>query len=172
MLEAWNNLTKHSSRYGDKSTPSICSQLWTANRRHTYWNVWSHYAKLPPQPVRYWCPLWQILQSPIYKKFSNHLWQRQQTFSNRLERNIQGKIYDLPSVESLVKYFHEDAGYPVCSTWITAIKAGKFKTWPGLTYRNARRYWPSADETLKGYMVQTRQNVLETHVDRKSVVRL
>ena len=31
-----------------------------------------------------------------------------------------------------------------------------------MTYRNARRYWPSADETLKGHMVQNHQNVCST----------
>ena len=32
--------------------------------------------------------------------------------------------YDLPSIESLIRYFHAAAGYPVCSTWLTAISAG------------------------------------------------
>ena len=70
--------------------------------------------------------------------------------------------YDLPSVEAFVKYFHTAAGYPVRSTWLTAIKAGNFKTWPGLTYNNVRHYCPSSDETLKGHMVQTRQNIRST----------
>ena len=82
----------NTSRYGDRSTRSLCIQLWTANWRHAYWNVWSHYAKLPPQSVTDWCPLWQRLQSPVNKKFSNNLLQIKQTFSSRLERNRQGKI--------------------------------------------------------------------------------
>ena len=48
------------------------------------------------------------------------------------------------------------------STWLMAIKAGHFKTWPGLTYNNACRYCPSVVETLKVHMVQTRQNVRST----------
>ena len=32
--------------------------------------------------------------------------------------------YDLPSVESLICYFHAAARYPVRSTWLTAIGAG------------------------------------------------
>ena len=72
--------------------------------------------------------------------------------------------YDLPSVEALVKYFHAAAGYPMRSTWLTAIKAGNFKTWPGLTYNNARRYCPSAGEFIKGHMVQTRKNVRSTKI--------
>ena len=66
--------------------------------------------------------------------------------------------YVLPSVESLFKYFHAAAGYPVRSTWLTVTKAGKIKTWPVLTYNNARQYCPFTFETTKGHMVQTRQN--------------
>ena len=70
--------------------------------------------------------------------------------------------YDLSSVEALVKYFHTAAGYPVRSTWLTAIKAGYFKTCTGLTYKNACWYFTSTDETLKGNMIQNRQNVRST----------
>ena len=34
--------------------------------------------------------------------------------------------YDLPSLEALVRYMHAAAGFPVKSTWIKAIKKGKF----------------------------------------------
>ena len=59
--------------------------------------------------------------------------------------------YDLPSVEDLVIYFHAAAGFPVRDTWIKAIKAGNYESWPGLTYINATKYCPSADETIKGH---------------------
>ena len=45
--------------------------------------------------------------------------------------------YDLPSVRALIRYFHEAAGYRVCSTWLNAIGAGNYSTWPGLTLINA-----------------------------------
>ena len=32
--------------------------------------------------------------------------------------------YNLPSVAALIHYFHAAAGYPVRSTWLTAISAG------------------------------------------------
>ena len=70
--------------------------------------------------------------------------------------------YDLPSVEALVRYLHAAAGFPVKSTWLDAIKAGNFASWPGLTYRNASKYCPSSDETIQGHMAQTRQNVRST----------
>ena len=67
--------------------------------------------------------------------------------------------YELPSVEALVIYFHAADGYPVRDTWLKAINAGNYDSWPGLTYINATKYCPSADETIKGHMVQTRQCV-------------
>ena len=65
--------------------------------------------------------------------------------------------YDLPSAEALVIYFHAAAGYPVRSTWLRAIEAGKFVSFPGLTLANAKRFCPSADKTIKGHLVQERQ---------------
>ena len=47
--------------------------------------------------------------------------------------------HDLPSIGSLIRYLHAAAGFPVKSTWLAAIKAGNFSTWPGLTYANASR---------------------------------
>ena len=67
--------------------------------------------------------------------------------------------YDLPSVEALVAYFHAAAVYPVRDTWLKAIKAGNYDSWPGLAYINTTKYCPLSDETIKGHMVQTRQGV-------------
>ena len=60
---------------------------------------------------------------------------------------------------ALVRYFHAVAGYPVRYTWLNDIKSGNYASCPGLTYNNASQYCPSADETIKGHMVQTRQGV-------------
>ena len=68
-------------------------------------------------------------------------------------------VYDLPSVEALVIYFHAAAGYPVQDTWLKEVKAGNYELWTGLTYNNATIYCPSAYETIKGHMVKTRQGV-------------
>ena len=70
--------------------------------------------------------------------------------------------YDILSVAALVQYFHAAAGYPVRFTWLNAIKAGNYSSWTGLTYKNVSRYFPSADETIKGHMVQTRQGARST----------
>ena len=66
---------------------------------------------------------------------------------------------DLPSMGALVGFYHACAGFPVKQTWLKAIKAGNFNSLPGLTYSNATRYCPDADETIKGHLAQQRQNV-------------
>ena len=65
-------------------------------------------------------------------------------------------------MEALVVYFHAAAGYPVRDTWLKAIKAGNYDSWPGLTYINTTKYCPLADETIKSHMVQTLQGVRST----------
>ena len=66
-------------------------------------------------------------------------------------------VYDLSSAEALVIYFHAAAGYPVRSTWLRAIEAGNFASFPGLTLANAKRFCPSANETIESHLVQERQ---------------
>ena len=65
--------------------------------------------------------------------------------------------YNLPSVEALVRYLHAAAGFPVKSTWLTAITDRNYDTWPGLTLKNANKYFPESKETLKGHIVQSRK---------------
>ena len=71
--------------------------------------------------------------------------------------------HDLPSVGALVHYLHAAAGLPVKSTWLAAIKAVNFSTWPGLTYTNASRYCPNSEETTKGHLTQAKQGIRSTN---------
>jgi hypothetical protein len=42
-------------------------------------------------------------------------------------------VYNLPSIGQSVRYLHAAAGFPVEESWIKAIKAGNYNTWPNLT---------------------------------------
>ena len=68
--------------------------------------------------------------------------------------------YDLPRVAALVRYFH--AGFPVQSTWLNAIGAGNYPSWPGLTLTNATKYCPYAKATIMGHLFQKHQGVRPT----------
>ena len=62
---------------------------------------------------------------------------------NAKQNNLRAySVYDLPSVEDLVQYFHAAAGFPVRTTCLKAIKVGSYRTWPGLTLDNATSYCP------------------------------
>jgi hypothetical protein len=69
---------------------------------------------------------------------------------------------DLPSIGALVGFYHACLGFPVKQTWLDAIKAGNCDTFEGLTYSNAAKYCPDADETIMGHLAQQRQNVRST----------
>jgi hypothetical protein len=66
--------------------------------------------------------------------------------------------------EKSVRYLHAAAGFPVKESWIDAIKAGNYTTWPGLNVKVVNRYFPESDETQKGHMKKQRQNVRSTNV--------
>ena len=70
--------------------------------------------------------------------------------------------YDLPSIEAPIRYFHAAEGYPVRSTRLKAISAGKYSSWPGLTLTKATKYCPSATATITGHLVQEIQGVRPT----------
>jgi hypothetical protein len=62
----------------------------------------------------------------------------------------------------LVGFYHACLGFPVKQNWLNAIKAGNCDTFEGLTYSNAARYCPDANETIMGHLAQQRQNVRST----------
>ncbi len=71
-------------------------------------------------------------------------------------------MYDLPSVNQTIKYLYAAAGYPVKDTWVKAINAGNYTTWPGLTATAVRKHFPESDETQKGHMKRQRQGLRST----------
>jgi hypothetical protein len=65
--------------------------------------------------------------------------------------------YDLLSISQTVKYHHAAAGFPVADTWINAIKAGNYNTWPTITPSTVQRHFPESDETQKGHVREYNQ---------------
>ena len=59
---------------------------------------------------------------------------------------------------------HAVCGYPVKSTWLKAIKAGNYCTWPGLSAKAkaVEEYSPKSDETQQGHMKGLRQGLRST----------
>jgi hypothetical protein len=75
---------------------------------------------------------------------------------------FEPRSLDLPSIDTLVGFYHACLGFPVKQTWLNAIKAGNCDTFKGLTYSNAARYCPDAKETIMGHLAQQHQSVWST----------
>ena len=99
--------------------------------------------------------------------YVTYMYGENQAMAMAVETTKSGKPFDprsvdLPSIGALVGFYHACAGFPVKHTWLKAIKAGNYDSLPGLTYANAARYFPNANETIKGHLAQQRQNVRST----------
>jgi hypothetical protein len=70
--------------------------------------------------------------------------------------------YDLPCISSLVRLHHAFASNPVPSALFATIKAGNYKTFPGLTLHNAMKHCPSSEATIKGHLKQMCQALHST----------
>ncbi len=69
---------------------------------------------------------------------------------------------NLPSMVTLVGFYHVCLGFPVKQTWLKAIKAGNCNSFDGLTYSNVARYCPDADKTIMGHLAHQQQNLCST----------
>jgi hypothetical protein len=61
-------------------------------------------------------------------------------------------------------YFHAAAGFPVKETFLDAVRAGNYATWPGLTTTLIAKHFPDSDKTQKGHMKGQRKGVRSTRV--------
>ncbi len=76
--------------------------------------------------------------------------------------------YNLLSISQTVRYHHTSTGFPVADTWIKAIKAGNYNTWPTITLATVRRHFPESNETQKGHIKKQHQGVRSTRVLAKT----
>ena len=73
------------------------------------------------------------------------------------------RAYDLPSTKKLIEYLHCTVGSPVKSTFLRAVKAGNFRSFPGLSAENVARYCPTnATPTVMGHLTQVRKGLQST----------
>ena len=74
--------------------------------------------------------------------------------------------YTQSTMADLATYLHACAGYPVTTTWISAIQAGNFRSWPHLSAHSGpawiRKHLPKQITTTMGHMKATRQNSRST----------
>jgi hypothetical protein len=77
--------------------------------------------------------------------------------------NLAQIIQRLRTKEQLVEYLHQTAGHPVEKTWLAAVKAGEYATWPGLTCELEANHLQNTEETAMGHLHKRRQNIRSTN---------
>ena len=70
-------------------------------------------------------------------------------------------VYDLLSIKPAIRYLHAVSCFPTIHTWIKAIIAGNYNTWPFLTVKNVNKYFFSG----------VRRNTERPHAKSKAGVR-
>ena len=96
------------------------------------------------------------------KEKGEMLWTVSVPQTTRKKREEISNVHNLPSISQTIKYHHASAGYPVEDTWIKAINARNYATWPGLTAAAAQKHFSESDETQKGHMKRQQQGVRST----------
>jgi hypothetical protein len=73
-------------------------------------------------------------------------------------------IFDLPNTRHSLLYYHASAGFPVKETFLDAVRAGNYTTWPSLTTTLIAKHFPNLEETQKGHMKGQRKGIWSTKV--------
>jgi hypothetical protein len=81
-------------------------------------------------------------------------------------------IFDLPNSRQTLQYFHAAAGFPTKETFLEAVRAGNFATWPGLTTTLIAKHFPDSDQTQKGHMKGQRKGVRSTKVKQTVEIKI
>jgi hypothetical protein len=96
------------------------------------------------------------------RDLSTGLWTVPLDTNNTKQNESINSVYEISKVYDKIQYLHAAAGSPVPSTFVKAIKAGNFTTWPTLTPEHVNKYLEKSEATVKGHLNQTRKNVRST----------
>jgi hypothetical protein len=107
------------------------------------------------------------------------------THDTRDETNIQATdetvnaIFDLPNNQQTMLYYHASAGFPTKESFLDAVRAGNYATWPGLTTAIISKHFLDSGKTQKGHMKgqcqgvrSTKQKALEHIVTREQHIKI
>ena len=75
---------------------------------------------------------------------------------------IINTAYELPRMESVVRYLHAAVGLPTKTKWLKSIYNGNYLTWLLITLDNVNTHFLELEETQKGHMWNDRQGVSST----------
>ena len=71
-------------------------------------------------------------------------------------------VYEIKTVPALIAYLHAAAGFPAKETWLRAIEANFYSTWPAITPARVRRHLIEPEPTTFGHLKMIRKNIRST----------
>ena len=78
-------------------------------------------------------------------------------------------VYDLRSMEQIVRYLQACSGFPTKLTWFKSIKGGNFATWLHLSEEAVQNHFPRSDETHQGHMRAIKKPIYSTKNKKKEI---
>ncbi len=81
-------------------------------------------------------------------------------------------IFNLPNTQQSPLYHHALAGFPPKETFLAAVRAGNYATWPGLTTTIIHKHFPHSNKTQKGHMKGQRKGVRSTKVSAPVTIKV
>jgi hypothetical protein len=71
---------------------------------------------------------------------------KDKTITTNMKSKQAHSVYECTNKRHLVRFLHAAAFSPVQDTWLKAIRAGHFATWPGLTADLVRKHLPNESQ--------------------------
>jgi hypothetical protein len=81
-------------------------------------------------------------------------------------------ISDLPNTRHSLLYYHALVGFPVKETFLDAVRAGNYATWPNLTTTLIAKHFPDLEETQKRHMKGQREGIRSTKVREQAEIKI
>ncbi len=81
-------------------------------------------------------------------------------------------IFNLPNTRHSLLYYHALAGFPVKESFLDAVRAGNYATWPGLTTTLIAKHFPDLEETQKGHMKGQWKGIWSTKVREQFEIKI
>jgi hypothetical protein len=81
---------------------------------------------------------------------------------NLLPKETLYAIFDLPSAQQTLLWYHAAVGFPTKETFTDAVRAWNYTTWPGLTIQMINRHFPDSTKTAKGHLKGQQQGIQST----------
>ena len=78
------------------------------------------------------------------------------------EPNQLNNVFKISSIQSSINYLHAACFYPTKTTWIKAINAGFFASWPKLTADAVKKHLNPSPISSRGRIQQTPKNLRST----------